>query len=320
MNIISHYLNLVEDTIRTFKVVFIDNGSISRSDTFSQFIKSILIADNYEIPCRLVNFLRYSFRFSSAYLVVALTTHRLLIVMSPALARKQSAWLTILFVLSISFLLNIWTFFLFELRDGKYCDVNITHKNEYFVITIVYIFIVMIFPIFFIFISNSLIINKLSQIKKEKKSFRLIELTGNSINVMDKHKKNDSQVVSLNGNHELKSIPYTESLSQTYYFISGNKLKRVSEYNDASKKMTRLLVRISFSYALFNSPYLIVWLIYFYETAIKQTASEDVKNFLFSVLQICEVIYVLNFCLNFYIYLASNSVFRNQLNYLGNFS
>ena len=85
---------------------------------------------------------------------------------------------------------------------------------------------------------------------------------------------------------------------------------------DDSKKITKTLVIISFSYALLNMPYLIIWAVYFYEIAFLQ-ADLPVKNYLFSALQICEIIHILNYCLNFYIYCCSSSIFRNQLSYSG---
>lgn len=74
-------IHLFEDTLRTYKDIFITNKE--KLDSLDNFIKLILIIDNYEIACRIVNYFRSLFRFISAYIVLAITLQRLSMIYSP---------------------------------------------------------------------------------------------------------------------------------------------------------------------------------------------------------------------------------------------
>lgn len=53
--------------------------------------------------------------------------------------------------------------------------------------------------------------------------------------------------------------------------------------------------------------------LYFYKTALSN--SDDLNmNYLFGSVQICKVLFILNYGLKFFIYCATGSYFRNQLN------
>ena len=49
-----------------------------------------------------------------------------------------------------------------------------------------------------------------------------------------------------------------------------------------------------------------------------KTNDVNKKGRLFSILQICEIFYIANYCILFFAYCASGSKFRNQLKYSGN--
>lgn len=315
-------IHFFEDTIRTYKDLFIDS-KMSDNDSFDKFIRDIIITDKFEISCRLVNYLRCILRFISAYIIIAFTLQRVKIIYSP-LAKyfktKTSAWITIVTLILISIIVNIWVPFLFELRvdnDKKYCDVKKDYKLVYFHFTIAYICLIILLPILIIFISNTLIISKLKAVDLKKKEIKLVTFSENDL-VLNDTKRSDMMSCKRNVFFE-DCVQNTTSSSfddQIFYFLKRNKIWRISNMADDSKKITKTLVIISFSYALLNMPYLIIWAVYFYEIAFLQ-ADLPVKNYLFSALQICEIIHILNYCLNFYIYRCSSSIFRNQLSYSG---
>jgi hypothetical protein len=150
-----------EDTLRTFNDVYFQ--STRNESSFSLFINSINIIDNYNYACIIGNYLRYTLRFISAYIYVAFTIQRLAIVYSPFTNKSKtthSAWITIHFIVGISFLFNIWVPFLFEITTDSneltYCDIKMSRKTIYFVISSLYICLITLIPITVMFYSLNL--------------------------------------------------------------------------------------------------------------------------------------------------------------------
>lgn len=297
-------VHFFEDTIRTYKILFIDPQKLSTSDSFAYFIITIMVIDKFDIICRCMSFMRNFLRFISAYIIVAFTVQRVLIISLPLSKKfktKKSAWLTVNLILLVSFISNSWTPFFFELRENnhkKYCDVKISLSSSYKQLTLFYISTTMFIPILIIFISNLIIITYINRVdlKKTKQS--------------------------LNGAASQGSKKVTfqdeEHSNTTIYFLEHDKIKRISNLENDSRKITKILLLISFSYAFLNLPYLITWIMYFNSVAFSATHFDPVMmNYLFSLLQIFEVVQLLNYCLTFYIYCASSSIFRNQLSYSG---
>jgi hypothetical protein len=203
---------------------------------------------------------------------------------------------------------NIWVPFFFGLRnqstDKQYCDINPKFKKEYFDLTISYIVLILI-TILAILVSNSIVIYHLKISKK--------------IDNKVKSSQNEIEMNSINNNKEcdISEIMEDSTSKELYFLASNDKLKRISNLNNGSKKVTFSIIAISFSYAFLNLPYQVTWCVYFYAIAFKPD-SQIVKIHLFTLLQIFEVIYILNYCVNFFIYCATSSIFRNQLNYKGN--
>ena len=82
-----------------------------------QIIIFLNIADKSDLACGLINFFRYFLRFQSAYIIVAFTLQRVIIVFSPLANRfksKQSAWKTFHFITFISVIINLWVPFYFK--------------------------------------------------------------------------------------------------------------------------------------------------------------------------------------------------------------
>jgi len=140
-----------------------------------------------------------------------------------------------------------------KLKSGQHhCDVTNRFRKVYFLLTGVYIVVIMLIPILTIFISNSLILYKTRR--------------------ADMNRLLMQQIVKSSG-------------------LSGKckaKQTELSSIQLNSKRLKKILPIISFSYAFFNLPYLITWLIFFFKTTFNDlTASE--QNYLFSMVQLSEI-------------------------------
>lgn len=82
--------------------------------------------------------------------------------------------------------------------------------------------------------------------------------------------------------------------------------------SDSNNKITRMLLLMSFSYAVLNLPYFISWCMFFYHIGF-QRASNTLKYYLFSAINLSEIFYVLNYGVHFFIYCASGKKFRHLL-------
>ncbi len=162
----------------------------------------------------------------------------------------------------------------------------------------------MLIPILIIFTSNSFLIssiykNKSNHLKNAQSSKKIINK--NNINIM---RLNNTKI---NNNEKIQLKPYFLTINQI--------INRVTNQANSTKKLTKMLILISFSYALFNLPYFITWSLFYYnETFIKLLDASE-HNYYYSALKICELFFVLNYGIYFYIYILSGSVFRNQLKY-----
>ena len=269
-----------------------------------KIILFINITDKYEFSCRLINYLRYFLRFTSAYIIVAFTVQRLILIYSPLSDRfksKKSAWITVLITVFISILINLWVPFLFTLQDTgsnkKYCDVEKIWKNTYFIITIVYTTLIMLVPVITIIICNYLIMFKTKKADLLRKSLQYVKKPSGITNTAI---TNSRVGVKRKENYKLKP----------YYKTANNKI----HIKENSKKLANILFLISFSYAFLNLPYLFSWYFFYYQVQFNIIDESD-KNYLFGVVQITEILYILNYGLKFYIYCASGSIFRSQLRY-----
>jgi hypothetical protein len=300
-------IHLFKDTIRTYNDIYLSETE-KKTKSFIQYLNLI---DQYELTCRLMNYLRNVLRFTSAYIVIAFTLQRLVIVYSPfsnKFKSKKSAWKTVTIIIIISILINSWILFIFELQKGNnnyfYCNVKDGWDKIYFHLTLVYICIIMLIPILIIFTSNSFLIssiykNKSNHLKNAQSSKKIINK--NNINIM---RLNNTKI---NNNEKIQLKPYFLTINQI--------INRVTNQANSTKKLTKMLILISFSYALFNLPYFITWSLFYYnETFIKLLDASE-HNYYYSALKICELFFVLNYGIYFYIYILSGSVFRNQLKY-----
>ena len=326
-------MHFFEDSVKTFFVLYLNSSGVNI------FMNHLNITDKYVCVCRLINYMRYVIRFVSAYTIVAFSIQRLTLVFSPIsniFKSKRSAWSTFLFIVVASLIFNGWVIFIFGLeKDGKetHCDVATNWPISYNTITTIYILITMLIPILIIFICNLLIILNLFNIipscnKKRSDEITLrkclpaatvletamISTITNYNNTSKKTVTYQLTVVSETSKKSSKDVrlkPFYLNINQ---FINKNTSKA-----NSSKKITIILVLISFSYVFWNLPYLITWCLFYKNEFFDWNNKLASFNNLHSILKIVEIFYLLNYSLNFYIYCAAGSVFRNQLKYSCNF-
>ena len=218
-----------------------------------------------------------------------------------------------LIILIVSIVFNSWSGFLFEIRSDNFyehCAVKRALSDLYFQINALYIMAIMLLPILIIFLLNSLIIIKTTKEDSNRKM-----LQSDQVNFIRKNQK-----INLNKNHlmtnTLSVTPISKTLSTA---INASSLiinidQRVQQSSSIrqqtiqyKKKLTKMLLLTSFSYAFFNLPHLIVWFMYFREN------NALTRNHLFAGLQITEIFYMANYGLHFYIYCMTGTLFRSQL-------
>ncbi len=299
-------VHIFEDLIREYEEIFQELNEFN--DGMSQMMYALNITDRFELACTLINFLRYFLRFVSAYIIVAFTIQRLILIFLPLnnkLKTKRSAWLVFWTVIMASFFLNIWTPFLFsvEKNEDKRCDVVKEKSNLYFLITIVYTTLIMLVPIVVVFVCNFLIIYRIKKADTKRVELQIKK----SITRSNRHDTSVIMKIKRQSAH-LKLKPY--------YLPSKQIINNVCSKNvEDSKKLTKTLILISFSYAILNLPYLVSWCFFFYQSELND-ADASKKNYLFSAVQISKVLFILNYGLKFFIYCVTGRSFLNQLCYL----
>ncbi len=103
--------------------------------------------------------------------------------------------------------------------------------------------------------------------------------------------------------------------SKPFYLNVNDVINKVKQKANNSNSIIRMLLIISFSFALLNLPYLIAWMWFYINQAFYEENISEKEN-LFAYLQICEIFYILKYATHFYINYASSSVFREQLKYI----
>ena len=174
---------------------------------------------------------------------------------------------------------------------------------------------------FTIFICNSLIINRTFKDDSHRKSLRLVRANNPVKKAARSPSSNFSSVNNASSvsndlsNKESKRERKSNLKKKPHYLTLNqiiNRNKRNSQNN--SKKITILLIFISFSFIFLNLPYLLSWLLYSYDETFNKL-DINTQNYLFTAIQISEIFYVLNYGIKFFVYCASGSKFNNQLKY-----
>jgi len=246
-------IHFFEDTIRSIKL----NYTFSAS--FNLFINRINIVDNSSIICWISNYLRYTLRLISTFLIITITLQRLYVVYNPLQHKyksKKSAWLFTFIIILISLVFNSWAIFLFKMNtyvetNIQYCDLDRNWTKFYFYLSLFYTFLAILLPIIVVFTCNFLIIHKLTKKEKERKQLTSTQTTSVTTTTVSYNKKNNKILLLLNN---AAVNPNVSSIIQ----INKNRMKVIKSINK-TKKMKKTLLLVSFSYAIFNLPYLITW-------------------------------------------------------------
>jgi len=272
-------VHFFEDTARTIKDVY-----------STEFLS---LVDSCHWACYLFSYLRNVIRFNSAYIIVAFTLQRLLLVYKPLsgqMKSKQSAWSLICFICLVGSVSNSWTFFFFRLNEKNFCDVFEGLHFEYLILNSIYVFLVFVIPIVFLIICNCLVISK------------------SRADDINRRKLDQTTMIETNQMTVIISNPttYKQKTSKKNRYLTVMKRKQTFY----SKKITKTLVIISVAYVFLNLPYMVSWFIYFFNV---ETSNETFKNYQFAALQISEIFYVSNYAIAFFAYCLSGTKFRQQL-------
>ena len=101
--------------------------------------------------------------------------------------------------------------------------------------------------------------------------------------IITQTKKNDSNRERLN-EIELVVLKRNNAMRKSNRSAISDKSDTIHNH----KKMSRVLLTISFTYAFLNLPYLIAWLVYFIQIVFNQS-NVTIKNYKFGAVQIAEI-------------------------------
>jgi len=243
----------------------------------------ILIIVDY----RYINYSKYVLRFVSAYSIVVFILQRLKLVYQPMSTRfrsKKSAWKSMFLIVFISLILNVWILFNPQFGDLAFNIISVS--------------MIIIVPILIIILSNCLIIFSLFKDSNQRlrKHFGSGGAGGGQV---DRSRINNQTPIKM----------------KAFYLNFDQYLNRITVRANSTIKLTIIIVSTSISYVLMNLPYLIVWfLIVNKKNNYEENLITKNHNY-YSMLKLAEIVYLINFSINFYIYCASGSVFRKQLRY-----
>lgn len=275
-------IHLFEDTLRTYLDVYKDDDNLNK---FYQLLVIINVTDKFYAACCIVNYLRYTLRFTASYIILTFTIQRYLSEKSlgAKFDKKESAWKTVSIIGIVSFTINIWVLFFFEINhnnDSVYCDVKRKLKDTYFVLALIYSIIIVIIPILVISVAALNIIIKQNFRKKQysaKQKVIKFKETSQEIRVPKFKKENNFSIIEPKKKSHTKPCFPLEQL-----------INRISIKSNNTAKITRILITISMSFAALNLPYITTWFMFFYDSAYHKNDQSD-NNYLFGVLQIAEI-------------------------------
>lgn len=257
-----------------------------------------------------MNYLRFTLRFNSVYIIVAFAIQKLYNTYRPfstSFKTKNSAWNTIKLLLFISFILNTWTLLFFRIESNEYqkkiCDIAYQFKKIYYKVNIINIIIVMFLPMITILISNILIFVKLKR-DQNKKNLRIISSNAHtleSFNLVNMYKCSLSNLPKLNQDSNKKA-----NLSYLTFAQIINE-KKIRKNKSLFKPTTKMLMLISFFFLLFTAPYFFAWFVYFYEMLFRRLEYGMNTSYFFVSLQITEILFTLNYGLSVLVFTASGS-------------
>jgi hypothetical protein len=232
-----------------FLIVHFFEDTISSLEHYDFAIIYLNIINTNKQMCILTNYLRYTLRSISSYIILAFTLQRYSVVYSPLSSRFKSktfAWYTCLIITTSSFILNSWSLFLFDLSinriDAKQCDIIGEWKSWYYYISLGYFTLTILVPMIMIVVLNCLIIKKSKKDDLKRKQY----MSGGNVTHSTKCSNGISLLRSNYRRNALKNL---------------NKIKIIKDTNTTSK-MNKTLALASFSFVILNLPYVIMWYIY----------------------------------------------------------
>lgn len=300
-------IHFFEDTMRSYADFYMD-------ENVSVLFRLLNIIDHFEISCRLINYLRYSIRFISTYIVVIFCLQRLFLFYKPFSTNfksKKSAWKTVKILISIAFVLNTWVPFFFQinfddLSQQTHCDIKTKLKSKYFKINIAYISVVLLLPIVLILVSNLLILARKIREDINHKSLRIISTHSN----MESSRLNNQQA------KQKLNYSTSETASKLHYLTFEQLIVRAQPKPQRScRKITKMIVFLSITFIILNLPYLFAWIIFIFQTQYRKNQYFWARNYLYGLLQITEIINLSNCGIKFFVYSASGYKFNKQIKY-----
>jgi hypothetical protein len=265
------------------------------------------------ISCILLVYLKYALRSISSFIVLTFTIHRLLVVSYPLEQKYQSkktAWHLVKLITITSLILNGWLPFFMEKNETEFnsCSVKLNLFILYSYIILFNISLTILLPIIIIIIINTMIILKIKANNNNNNN-----LTKNKSNLLknklEKKRKNIQKLSNYDYYLRIKPI-YLNSCQMVQKLTINNNNNNSSK--KISKKLTKTLLIISFSYVFLNLPY---FLIRFSLTLSVIFSFNYDSIYVFSALYISQILFFLNYSIHFYIYLLCGSFFSNQLKF-----
>ncbi|XP_060598815.1 growth hormone secretagogue receptor type 1-like [Ruditapes philippinarum] len=232
--------------------------------------------------CKLVNFLGYVSSDTSVWLIVAVTIERFIAVKfplrAPRMCNVHRARFVILLIVTIICCINahiIWTVELqYISNNGTKCDASLIHLV---LVKDVWPWvdaaIYSFVPFYVISILNSLIVRQVLFARKRRSQMQHVELT-----------------------------------SKYSSFVNKSQLKKS---NESSKKLTIMLLAVSFTFLLTTLPMNLLQIV----SAFFGSVADDAKRFAQMTLgrTIVELLMYVNHSINFFLYCATGRKFRRQV-------
>ena len=287
------------------------------TDNFDFLVKS-------NFSCKLLTYLKNLFRFNSSFIVIAFTLQRLYVVHRPLNTNwktKKLAWKLVSLILMSSSVLNLWVPFFIEWQNNHNCNILNEMRFGYFVLNVINVFIVIVIPSVIICVSNGLIIRKTKQTNLNR--IRLTQLNPaiatvtattarssftaiNTVNLIRLPDLNGNSLSLLN-EQTIKNIRI-----KPHYWTSQQIANKKINIQQASVKMTKNLIFISFSFVMLNIPYSIMWTIY-YSYHFFESFSISSHEILLNARELTEILFMLNYGTKFFILWLTGTLFRRML-------
>jgi len=246
------------------------------------------------------------------------------VIYSPFIKRKvesnRIAWIVVASVVVVSGILNLWVPLFFNLRiksngqlGEQYCDIDKKYSKYYFPITIIYVGLILLIPIIILFFCNILVIANIIKAKKKRD-----DMLGDFIMMPIKLKIVRQTTESAISSHLLtpdirhKELRLVSESSERLSLLSTG-LNNNKKSKNTRTKSTHILLLMSFSFSILNLPYFISWSTFFMRVAFNEQLDLVGRFQMFSILNICEIFYILDYAIHFFIYCVAGKKFRSQL-------